>query len=202
MLNITASEMEAIMQGGLFIFPTETVLGLGVLFGKDYSGIYEIKGREFTKPLSLHLTRDMDFRRFWKEDLPEWVLDVVLQTAPGPFTYIYYKNHMVLPDSMFPFEKVGLRFPDDECFLSLAGQLKTPVWGTSANLSGEEAAREANELPESILHKMCCIISGRKTSGKGSTVVDLTRGSLDMMVLRQGDGDINRIRPFLGGARS
>ena len=194
MNNIKNEDIEKIKNGDIFIFPTETVLGLGVIYGTDTRKIYELKGRDFKKPLSLHLTKELDYLKFWRQDIPEWIKELIKAAVPGPYTFIYYKNKELLSD--FPFEKIGLRFPDDETFRTLILDIKTPVWGTSANISGSASIQKLSDISPEILKSVSCVISGSNCSGKESTVIDLTENKVEKMILRQGAGDIGIIERY------
>ncbi|MCK5687511.1 threonylcarbamoyl-AMP synthase [bacterium] len=194
MNNIKNEDIEKIKNGDIFIFPTETVLGLGVIYGTDTRKIYELKGRDFKKPLSLHLTKELDYLKFWRQDLPEWIKELINAAVPGPYTFIYYKNKELLSD--FPFEKIGLRFPDDETFRTLILDIKTPVWGTSANISGSSSIQKLSDISPEILKSVSCVISGSNCSGKESTVIDLTENKVEKMILRQGAGDLGIIERY------
>ena len=197
MTNIKKEDIEKIKNGDIFIFPTETVLGLGVIFGTDTSGIYKLKGRDFKKPLSLHMTKELNYLRFWCNSLPKWIKILIDDVAPGPYTFIYYKNNDLLPE--FPYEKIGLRFPDDETFKFLISQLDSPIWGTSVNFSGSPETLDIAEVPQKISESVCCMIQGSNYSKKvrqASTVLDLTENKIDKMVLRKGSGDIKIIEQY------
>ncbi len=142
--------VEIIKKGGVVVYPTDTVYGLGAnaLDEKAVRKVFEIKKRDFKKPISI-IVRDIKMAKkvasFGKNT--EKILKKIL---PGPVTVILYKKK-ILPDILTGgSNKVGLRIPDYNFTKKLMSQLDFPITTTSANLSG------------------------KPIEGKASTVIDLT----------------------------
>ncbi len=141
---------EIIKKGGVVIYPTDTVYGLGAnaLDEKAVRKVFEIKKRDFKKPISV-IVRDLEMAKrvasFSKNT--EKILKKIL---PGPVTVILYKKK-ILPDILTGgSKKIGLRIPDCNFTKKLMSKLDFPITTTSAN------------------------ISGKPIKGKPSTVIDLT----------------------------
>lgn len=142
--------VETIKKGGVVVYPTDTVYGLGAnaLDEKAVKRVFEIKKRDLKKPISI-IVRDIEMAKkvasFSKNT--EKILKKIL---PGPVTVILHKKK-ILPDILTGgSKKVGLRIPDCEFTKALMEKLDFPITTTSAN------------------------ISGKPIKGKPSTVVDLT----------------------------
>lgn len=142
--------VDELKNGKVIVYPTDTVCGLGVnaLDEKAVRKVFEIKKRDFKKPISI-IVRDLEMAKqvasFGKDT--EKILEKIL---PGPVTVILYKKK-ILPDILTGgSNKVGIRIPDCEFTKALMEKLDFPITTTSANISGQP-----------IL-------------GKPSTVIDLT----------------------------
>jgi L-threonylcarbamoyladenylate synthase len=191
---------ELILSGIPFIFPTETVLGVGVVWKYGLDQLYQLKKRERGKPISLHLTMDIDWEKFIVVE-KKWLCERIKKLLPGPYTFIFAKNPGKLPDSLFPFEKVGLRFPKNKYFAHIIESLHEPVWGTSVNLSGERDSLTLEDIPTEIKEKVLILenIDYKVEAGEPSTVVDLSQWPhKNKMVLRKGAGDLNKLWEALG----
>lgn len=148
--KIIEKVVETLKKGGVIAYPTDTVYGLGAnaLDEKAVRKVFEIKKRDFRKPISI-IVRDLEMAKkvasFGNDT--EKILKKIL---PGPVTVVLYKKK-ILPDILTGgSKKVGLRIPDCEFTRTLMEKLDFPITTTSANISGEPI------------------------EGKPSTVIDLT----------------------------
>ena len=136
-------------QGGLCIFPTETVYGIGCMYHSIISlrRIYEWKGRSWAKPLALlfgTVHRAVEFLQ------PSgWAKKILFHLLPGPVTVVVQKHPSVTLPSYLLSEggKVGVRIPDHPLPLSIALLFRSPLALTSANVSGEKEPAHAAEVP-------------------------------------------------------
>ena len=158
--------VDIIKKGGAIVYPTDTVYGLGVnaLDKKAVKRVFEIKGRDFRKPISI-IIRDIEMAKkvasFGKD--VEKILEKIL---PGPVTVILYKKK-ILPDILTGGnKKVGLRIPDCKFTKAFMEKLDFPITATSANISGK---------PVSIIkHGPDLFLDAGLLGGQASTVIDLT----------------------------
>jgi L-threonylcarbamoyladenylate synthase len=129
--------IEILKKGGVVVYPTDTVDGLGAnaLDEKAVRKVFEIKKRDFKKPISI-IVRDLEMAKqvasFGKDT--EKILKKIL---PGPVTVILYKKK-ILPDILTGgSNKVGIRIPDCKFTQVLMKKIDFPITTTSANISGE-----------------------------------------------------------------
>ncbi len=165
---------EVLEKGGVLVFPTETVYGLGALATDRvaFQRIYQIKGRPSDNPLILHYAH-LDAIR---EDtvLSDRAELVLRKFSPGPLTLILTKkDKALLPESL---PTVGVRIPNHtECqkMLTLLGK---PVAAPSANLSGKPSITDKFTAVQ-VLNGMVdgFLEGGEPTIGMESTVIDFTR---------------------------
>ena len=167
-----------IKKGGVVIYPTETVYGIGtsIFSEKALKKVFEIKGRETGKPVSVAVS---SFRMM--EDLvymDEKERDFIRKFLPGPVTVLLRKKSTV-PDILTPgTDLVGIRFPDNRIATMLIELAGVPITSTSANLSGEEPPESVDQIKIKADYILDCGVC----TGEPSTVVDLQ----NLRVVRKG----------------
>jgi Sua5/YciO/YrdC/YwlC family protein len=155
---------------GLVVYPTDTIYGLGAcIFSEKAVGkVYSIKGRDYSKPLSVCLSEIGDINKIAHlDDAGE-----VKKLLPGPFTIILNKKKNVSPLLTAGGGKIGIRIPDN--MISRELSRKFPITSTSANLSGEPVPDSASEIAELLGGTVDLVIGGGKLQGTHSTVIDWT----------------------------
>jgi L-threonylcarbamoyladenylate synthase len=161
-----------IREGGLVVYPTETVYGLGAdaLNPDAVETVFEAKGRDRDRPLSLGVPSVDAALEFTTPNDRE--LRFMRAFLPGPVTVVVPKRDVV-PDALTGGrEKVGVRVPDHEVALALFEAAETPVTATSANRSGEPSSRTVEEVSPAIRER-ATVVDGGETPGTESTVVDV-----------------------------
>lgn len=176
---------EIIKKGGIIAFPTETVYGLGAngLNVEACSKIFAVKGRPSTKPLSLHVA---------SLEMAEKIAKITAQAeklfkkfCPGALTIILHKNKIVSDYVTGEKSSVGIRIPANEVALRLIELVGVPIAAPSANLSGFEPPKTAQEVFENLSGKIPVILDGGACKfGISSTIIDLT--SEKPQILRHG----------------
>lgn len=175
---------KAMLEGRVFIYPTDTVYGIGgnALDGGVCRRIREIKGRG-AKPFSI-IVSDFSMLRKYCE-VPEDRIRYLFQYLPGPYTFILNKKEDI---PACPGEKIGVRVPMHSFIRKVAGNSGLPVIGTSANISGKEPVFSFKKISRALLREADLAIDGGDTYyRKESTVVDL----VGMEVLRKGAGEFS-----------
>jgi L-threonylcarbamoyladenylate synthase len=181
------SAVEALKKGGIIIFPTETVYGIGAEFRqvRSIERIFLIKRRPFTIPLLLHCANIEQMKMVVKE-LPHWAEPLTEMLLPGPLALILYRSEIVPDIITGKTNKVGVRIVAQPFFARVALKLASPLAGTSANFSGEPATNNFAEINKEILLQCdTAIDAGRSGSGRPSTILDLT--TVPPRLLRQGE---------------
>lgn len=176
---------EALFSGGVIIFPTDTVYGLGTLPWNlpGVEKIYDIKGRPLEKRLGLYFSTPSKIAEW--ADLDDYEVGILSTHLPGPYTFVVRASKdppKPLAPGFFG-DTIGVRCPDHTDCLRLLTECGGVMAGTSANLSGGHDAGSVGEIDETILASADAILdSGPAILGKASTVVDI-RGR---RILRQG----------------
>ena len=180
--------VKSLTSGGVIAFPTETVYGIGCLrsMGGSIKRIYDIKGRNWDKPLAVYLP---DSDALMKEaEVTSYAGDLIRSFLPGPMTIILNNSKG---------QKTGCRVVPHPVVLALLKMLPEPMLGTSANKSGEPECLSATEVFNCLGDGLDLIIdSGCCESQVPSTVVDCT--GPEPVVLREGAIPAKDIRDALG----
>lgn len=187
--------LPVIQSGELFVFPTETVYGLGTMLG-DPAGIeaiFRLKGRGDEKPLALYLSDP--------EQLADWVIidertrRLADHFLPGPLTLVL-RSLKPLPARVGTIETIGIRIPDHPIPRLLIQQSGQPFVATSANFSGDPSPIDFSDIPEEFLrHVNHAFADGTPGSGQATAVVDLTGET--PMILRAGELDLMTLQAVL-----
>jgi L-threonylcarbamoyladenylate synthase len=164
-------------KGGLVVFPTETVYGLGanLLDKRAVEKIYKIKDRPRNKPLTVHVADTASIRKITGK-IPLRAAKLMERYWPGPLTVILRDRRG---------KKTGFRMPDNKIAFALIKKAGVPVVAPSANISGNRPPTDAREVLRDLDGKVDIVIDGGKTAlGIESTVVDMT--GRKPKVLREG----------------
>lgn len=164
---------KVIRNGGIVIFPTETVYGIGTngFDEKSIKKIYELKKRDFNKPISL-LVSNMEMVEMVAKDISDLEYKLMRKFWPGPFTIILKKKSIV-PDILTSNgDTVGVRMPSGEIAKKLIEYAEVPIAAPSANISGKPSGIDINDIMKDFEGKVDCIIdNGISELGVASTIV-------------------------------
>ncbi len=186
-------------QGGVLVYPTETVYGLGanVYNEKAVQKIYHLKKRESKKPLSVMIAAIADAKQLCDE-LNETGEKLMKMFWPGPLTLIFKASAQVPIYIMSPDHKIGLRMPAHPITDGLMKLHREPVTSTSANFSGARPPVLAQEVAQNFENSVDLIIDGGKCSVQvPSTVVDVS--GKETKIIREGAISKNKIMQCLHG---
>lgn len=165
-----------IRKGGLVVFPTETVYGLGAnaMNTEAVAKIFQVKGRPADNPLIVHVADPLDIIPLTK-DIPSLAEKLIEEFWPGPLTLVLKKSAL-LPDIITGgLDTVAVRMPDNKIALDLIVEAGLPLVAPSANLSGKTSPTSLNHVVDDLFGKVDAIIDGGDMAiGLESTVVDVT----------------------------
>ncbi|TYT61092.1 L-threonylcarbamoyladenylate synthase [Natrialba swarupiae] len=168
-----------IREGGLVVYPTETVYGLGAdaLDSDAVDRVFAVKGRDRSKPISLGVPRFGTALEEGYVEANERERRFAEAFLPGPVTLLCRRGDVV-PDALTAGrDRVGIRVPDCEPALALLERAERPITATSANLSGEPSARRVEDVARQVRDE-AVVLDGGETPGAESTVVDLSTGTI------------------------
>lgn len=182
--------VNTLRDGGLVVFPSDTVYGLLVdaTNEKAVKKLIAFKNRAPGKAVSIFVSDIAECdRHAYINHTQKLMLSDML---PGPFTMVLSSKHTVQKELEAENGTVGMRVPNYLPLLKLARTYGTPITATSANLGGKSPHYSIqslmNQLPTSKYEQIDLIIdAGKLPLNKPSTVIDLTQSTLT--VLREGD---------------
>jgi L-threonylcarbamoyladenylate synthase len=172
--------------GGLVVFPTETVYGLGAnaLDPAAVRKIYALKGRPATSPLIVHVASIEQARHLAAEWLPE-AEGLARKYWPGPLTLVVPKNPSIPDEVTAGLTTVGLRMPRHPVALALLRESQFPIAAPSANRFTQLSPTTAQHVREAFGDETPFLLDGGPCEvGLESTVIAVTREGLE--VLRPG----------------
>jgi L-threonylcarbamoyladenylate synthase len=177
---------EIVRAGGLVVFPTETVYGLGAnaLDASAVRKIYELKGRPATSPLIVHVSGTEQARQFAAE-WPEGAERLAREYWPGPLTLVVPKKAMIPDQVTAGLGTVGLRVPRHPVALELLRLAGVPIAAPSANRFTQLSPTTAQHVREAFGVETPFLLDGGPCEvGLESTVIAVTADGLE--VLRPG----------------
>lgn len=172
--------------GGLVVFPTETVYGLGAnaLDPTAANRIYQAKGRPSDNPLIVHIHDIAQVKQLALEVSP---LSQKLMEAfwPGPLTLIFKKTAVVPDNVTAGLDTVAVRMPDHAVAMDFLKAAGVPIAAPSANMSGKPSPTKAEHVIADLYGRVDVILcSDPSRIGVESTVVDATGD--EIIILRPG----------------
>lgn len=184
--------------GGLVVFPTETVYGLGAnaLLSSSVKKIFDAKGRPSDNPLIVHVSNKRQASEVVRE-IPFAAEQVMNNMWPGPITLVMPRAKCV-PDSVTAgLDTVAVRFPSHPIAQKLIELAGVPVAAPSANTSGKPSPTKASHVLEDLNGKVDYIIDGGSCNvGLESTVLDTT--CEPAQILRPGGASKEQLEEVLG----
>ncbi len=179
---------EALRDGKLVVFPTETVYGLGAdaLNPDAIARVFAAKGRPADNPLIVHLSSVAEVPAVAIEppDLALWLLE---RFAPGPFTVVLPRGPAVPPAVSAGLPTVAVRIPSHPVARALLAAATVPIAAPSANRSGRPSPTDVQSVRRELGDAVSYYLDGGPCAiGVESTVVRLDEGRCRVEVLREG----------------
>ena len=165
-----------LLEGGLVVYPTDTVYGLGASMDSEeaVARVFEVKQRERSMPFPILLGALDQIRRF-SESISQQAIALIESFFPGQLTLVFRASDSVPSYLLGPESTVALRIPDHPVPIALIQGIRTGMVGTSANLSGRPSAVTAEDARSQLAGKVGMILDGGKCPGTESTIVDVSK---------------------------
>mgnify|MGYP001199531575 FL=1 len=175
--------VKIIENGGVIIFPTDTVYGIGCnpYDANAVKKIYEIKSREKIKSLpvlasSIEIVKQISI-------IDEFTEKIIKKYWPGPLTLILKLKDKNLKESLNLEDKIAVRIPNSVCTLKLLNKCNLLV-GTSANVSGDSSFTDPQECMKNVKNYDIFVDGGTITSKGESTIIEIENEKIH--VIREG----------------
>lgn len=185
--------VEILKKGGLIIYPTDTVYGLGcdITNQKAIEKICRIRGIKPEKANFSFICSDLSHISDYIKPIDTATFRLLKKALPGPFTFILNANNNVPKLLSANKRTVGIRVPDNEIAREIVRQLGNPILSTS--IRDDDDVIEYSTDPELIHEKyeqlVDLVIDGGFGDNEASTVVDCTSGEFE--IIREGKGNLN-----------
>lgn len=185
--------VEVLQKGGVIIYPTDTVYGLGcdITNSKAIEKICRIRNIKPEKANFSFICYDLSHISDYTRQIDNETYRVIKKALPGPFTFIFNANKNV-PKLLSSNKKtVGIRIPDNSIARAIVKALGNPIISTS--IHDDDEIIEYSTDPELIHEKyeeiVDMVIDGGYGGNEPSTIVDCSEGEFE--ILRQGKGDLS-----------
>ncbi|WBL23281.1 MULTISPECIES: L-threonylcarbamoyladenylate synthase [unclassified Zunongwangia] len=186
-----AKVVKTLRNGGLVIYPTDTVYGLGcdITNNSALEKIAQIKGVKLEKANFSFICHDLSNLSDYVKQIDTATFKILKRCLPGPYTFILPGNNN-LPTVFKKKKTVGIRVPDNNICRAIVEELGNPIVSTS--IRDEDEVIEYTTDPELILEKwdnlVDIVIDGGYGDNTPSTVIDMTTNEPE--VIREGKGSL------------
>lgn len=183
--------VDVLRDGGLVIYPTDTVYGLGcdITNSRALERIARIKGVKLEKANLSFICADLSNLSDYVRQIDTRTFKILKRALPGPYTFILPGNNN-LPKDFKKKKTVGIRIPDNSIAHALVQGLGHPIVSTS--IRDEDDVLEYTTDPELIYEKWANLVDVVVDGGYGgnvaSTIIDLSGPEPE--VVREGKGDL------------
>lgn len=172
--------VQHLKNGGLILYPTDTIWGIGC----DASNVdavkkvYALKKRIDTKALICLVADERMLAKYIKQ-IPEIALDII-DVSENPTTIVYDAPQNLAENLIGSDNTIAIRIPDDEFCFQLLRQFNGAIVSTSANISGQPSPKSFTEISEDILKGVDYVVNSQfeKKSSKPSSIIKLTNSGL------------------------
>lgn len=182
---------DTLRNGGLVIYPTDTVYGLGcdITNKSALEKLARIKGVKLAKADFSFICESLSNLSDHVSQIETQTFKILKRNLPGPYTFILPGSN-TLPSVFRKKKTVGIRVPDNPIALALVQELGNPIVSTS--IKDEDEVLEYTTDPSLIFdkwkHQVDIVIDGGFGGNEASTVIDLTSG--EPILIREGKGEI------------
>ncbi|MCK5401476.1 MAG: threonylcarbamoyl-AMP synthase [Flavobacteriaceae bacterium] len=183
--------VDILKKGGLIIYPTDTVYGLGcdITNTKALERVARLKGVKLDKSNFSFVCHDLSNLSDYVQQIDTPTFKILKRALPGPYTFIF-KGAKTLPKAFKNKKTVGIRVPNNAIALDIVRELGNPIVSTS--IYDEDEIIEYTTDPELILEKwnnlVDLVIDGGYGDNEPSTVIDFSEG--EPFVVREGKGSL------------
>jgi tRNA threonylcarbamoyl adenosine modification protein (Sua5/YciO/YrdC/YwlC family) len=187
-----AKVVKVLQNGGLIIYPTDTVYGLGcdITNSKAMERVAKIKKIKLEKANFSFVCNDLSHLSDYVKQIDTATFKILKRALPGPYTFIL-PGSTSLPKDFKKKKTVGIRIPDNAIAIAIVKALGNPIVSTS--IHDDDDIIEYTTDPELIFekwqHKVDLVIDGGYGDNEASTIIDLTNDQPEL--IREGKGSLD-----------
>ncbi|PKP45721.1 MAG: threonylcarbamoyl-AMP synthase [Bacteroidetes bacterium HGW-Bacteroidetes-11] len=184
--------VECLLDGGVIIYPTDTVYGMGcdIFKSKAIERIAQIKGIKAEKANFSFICSDLSQLSDYTRPITNDVFKLMKKNLPGPFTFILNASNSVPKLIQSKKKTVGIRIPGNNIPLEIVNELGHPIMSTS--IHDDDEILEYTTDPELIYEKykdlVDIVIDGGFGDNEASTIIDCT--GIEPLIIREGKGEL------------
>ena len=176
MHNDIKKALEVLKSGGIILYPTDTIWGIGcdATNVEAVKRVYEIKQREDSKSM-LVLMENPNRISSYVDDVPEIALDL-LEVTDKPTTIIYSGAKNLATNLINSDGSIGIRITTEDFTQQLIQRFKKPIVSTSANVSGDAPAQNFMEISQDIIEAVDYVVEYRQddmTKNQSSSIIKI-----------------------------
>jgi L-threonylcarbamoyladenylate synthase len=172
--------LQILKEGGLILYPTDTVWGIGCDANNPdaVKKVYELKKREDSKALICLVADDRMLKKYVKK-VPEAALSII-DITDKPTTIIYDEAQNLAANLISEDGTIAIRIPDDEFCFQLTRKLNGAVVSTSANISGQPTPKSFKEIAPEVLKGVDYVVNlhHEKICNKPSSIIKLSNSGI------------------------
>lgn len=185
--------VEALKAGGIIVYPTDTVYGLGcdITQREAIDRIVRIKGRDPKKPMSFVCADLTHISRY--AQVSDFAYKILRRYLPGPYTFILRASRETPKILQSKTRTVGIRIPNHPVPLAIVAELGEPLLSTSANRSSLDNVADPDDLEKRFGHDVDFILECGPLPVLPSSVISLVDDQVE--ILREGAGDVQPFQP-------
>ena len=188
-LRFINKAVEVLKDGGVIIYPTDTVYGIGCdIFSKDaLERVYAIKHEAGTKLFSFICPDLKDIAKYAK--VSDYAYKTMRKLLPGPYTFVLPAAKEVPKTLWTKRNTVGIRIPNNPIALTLVKELGHPIVSTSVTNRKGDILFNPDEIKSIFNIQVDLMLATGALEGQPSSIVDLS--SEEPEVIREGAGDVS-----------
>jgi tRNA threonylcarbamoyl adenosine modification protein (Sua5/YciO/YrdC/YwlC family) len=185
--------VEILKNGGVIIYPTDTVYGLGcdIHNHKAMERVARIKGIKLEQANFSIICSDLSHLSYYARQVDNNTFKLMKKHLPGPYTFILNASNKVPKFFTEKKKTIGIRIPANNIIIELVKELASPILTTS--IHDEDEMLEYTTDPELIHEKykdtVDFVIDGGFSSNHASTIIDCT--GQEPVIIREGAGEID-----------
>jgi L-threonylcarbamoyladenylate synthase len=178
---------EIILKGGIILYPTDTIWGIGcdASNAAAVQRIYDLKQRSDTRSM-LVLIDSPEYLHLYVRELPDIAMELI-ELSVKPLTIIYSEAQNVASNLIAQDGSLGIRVTREAFSQALCQRIKKPLVSTSANISGQPAPANFSEIGSEILRGVDYVVHYRqqkKKKNQASSIIQLGEGGI-VKVIRE-----------------
>ncbi|MBN2364798.1 MAG: threonylcarbamoyl-AMP synthase [Calditrichaeota bacterium] len=190
--RIIMNAVEVLQNGGLIIYPTDTVYGIGCdLYNKGaLQRIYTLKKKSKFDPVSI-IVKDIQQASLYAR-ISNYAFKIMKHCLPGPYTFILPSTREIPKTMLSKRKEVGIRIPDNEVCHTLIENMNHPLVNTSVNMNPDELLNDPEEIERRYQNSVDMMLDADWLhEAHESTVVSLIND--EVVILREGKGDVQKL---------